>query len=96
LVQEPERAVDGKEEKMRCVLCSEAVEAGDLDVVEVGGGIVHGDCLAEREDEGLFDEPVPESAATGRAAASFECSLAELERERRARAVRRSKERKAG
>ena len=69
----------------RCALCGERVEAGDLDAVEVGVGIVHEDCLALREDEGLFgSEPDP---ATGRAA-SFECSVAELARERRERAAR--------
>jgi hypothetical protein len=69
---------------MRCALCGEPVEAGDLDAVEVGGGIVHEECLGEREDEqGLFGEPDPERlAATGRAAA-FECSVTELQRQRR-------------
>lgn len=73
----------------RCVLCGELIEACDFDAVEVGGGIVHGDCLAEREDDGLFGSQDPESAAaTRRAAASFECSVVELARERRERATR--------
>jgi hypothetical protein len=69
----------------RCPLCGKEIEAGDVDAVEVGGGIVHEDCLAERDDEGLFGGPDP---ATGRAAASFECSVVELARERRERAIR--------
>jgi hypothetical protein len=69
----------------RCPLCGEEIDAGDLDAVEVGGGIVHEDCLAAR-DEGLFGEQDP---ATGRHAASFECSVVELARERRERARRR-------
>jgi hypothetical protein len=77
----------------RCALFGERVEAGDLDAVEVGGGIVHEDCLAERKDDGLFGEPDPESAAAGRGAA-FECSTAEIERERRQRSARRAKERR--
>jgi hypothetical protein len=70
----------------RCVLCGELIAGDEPDAVEVGGGIVHEDCLALREDEGLFgSEPDP---ATGRAAASFECSVVELARERRERATR--------
>jgi len=70
---------------MRCALCGQPVEVDDDDAVEIGGGLAHGDCFAEREDEGLFgSEPDP---ATGRAA-SFECSVVELARERRERAAR--------
>ncbi|MGD0178943.1 MAG: hypothetical protein ABR880_23175 [Candidatus Sulfotelmatobacter sp.] len=80
----------------RCVLCGEPIAADDADAVEVGDGLAHGDCIAERDDEGLFGDQDPESAATGRGAA-FECSTAELERERRERAMRRAKDRrKAG
>jgi hypothetical protein len=68
----------------RCVLCGELIDAGDPDAVEVGGGLAHGDCIAEREDEGLFGDP----EATGRAA-SFECSTAELQRQRAADGRRR-------
>jgi len=77
---------------MRCALCGEPVEAGDLDAVEVGSGIVHEDCFAERDDEGLFGAPDPESAATGRAEAfemERECSVAEIERQRAAEGRRR-------
>ncbi len=78
---------------MRCPLCGKEIEADDLDAVEVGGGLAHGDCLAEHDDEGLFGDQDPEvRSATGRSAASFECSTAELERQ--ARAARRSKERR--
>jgi hypothetical protein len=73
--------------KMRCVLCGEGVEPDDVDAVQVPGGLAHGDCIAEREDEGLFGDQDPE--ATGGAAASFECSVVELARERRERARRR-------
>ena len=83
------QALDPESASERCLLCGEPVEAGDLDAVEVGGGIVHGDCLAEREDEGLglFGS----NPATGRDA-SFECSVAELERQ--ARSARRARERR--
>jgi hypothetical protein len=78
----------------RCVLCGEMIAADDPDAVEVGGGLAHVGCIEEHDHErGLFGEPDPErSVATGRAAA-FECSLAEIEIERR-RAPRRK--RKAG
>jgi hypothetical protein len=69
----------------RCALCGELTAADEPDVVEVGGGLAHEDCLAERDDEGLFGEP---DLATGRDAASFECSVVELARERRERAAR--------
>ena len=37
---------------MRCALCGEPVEAGDLDAVEVGGtALVHSDCLREHDAE---------------------------------------------
>jgi hypothetical protein len=75
----------------RCVLCGELVAADERDVVEVGGALAHGECVEEREDDGLFGEPDPErSAATGRAAAAaFECSTAEIEREARQQAARK-------
>lgn len=72
----------------RCALCGEEIEADDPDAVEVGGGIVHEECLAEREDDGLFGSQDPESAASGRAAA-FECSTAEIQRQRAAEGRRR-------
>jgi len=78
----------------RCVLCGEMIAADDPDAVEVGGGLAHEECLVEHDDEpGLF-EPDPEcrAAATGRTAASFECSTYELER--MARSARRAKERR--
>jgi hypothetical protein len=69
----------------RCVLCGELIDTDDPDAVEVGGGLAHEECIEERGDEGLFGESDP---ATGRDAASFECSVVELARERRERAVR--------
>lgn len=71
-------------------LCGKEIDAGDVDAIQVhggDGGLVHEGCIEERDDEpGLFQDP--ESAATGRAAASFECSVVELARERRERAIR--------
>ena len=79
---------------MRCALCGEAVEPDDVDAIAVPGGLMHGECIEERDDEpGLFQDPEVRSA-TGRTAASFECSVAELERQ--ARSARRAKEPKAG
>jgi hypothetical protein len=77
---------------MRCVLCGGPVE-GDLDAVEVhGDGLMHEACPDQCGDEerGLFGEPESESSsAATECAAAFECSLAEIERERRQRAARR-------
>jgi hypothetical protein len=70
----------------RCALCGERVEPDDVDAVHEPGGLMHGECIAGREDEGLFGDLDPE--ATGRGA-SFECSVVELARERRERARRR-------
>ncbi len=68
----------------RCAPCGEPVEIDDDAVIVHGGGLAHGECIAEHEDEpGLFGEQDPESAATGRGGAAFECSTAELERQRR-------------
>ncbi len=51
---------------MRCALCGEPVEAGDLDAVEVGGtALVHSDCLREHDAE-----------------QEIACSTAEITRER--------------
>ncbi|MGD0567047.1 MAG: hypothetical protein ABSA78_01480 [Candidatus Sulfotelmatobacter sp.] len=68
----------------RCVICGELIAADDPDALEVGGGLAHEECIEEHDDErGLFREPDSErSAATGRAAA-FECSVAEIQRQRR-------------
>ncbi len=77
----------------RCGLCGEAVEPDDLDALQVPGGLMHGECIAEHDDEpGLFGEPDP---ATGRDAASFECSVVELARERRERAARTRRRRRS-
>lgn len=72
----------------RCVLCGEMTAADEPDVVEVGGGLAHEGCIAERDDDGLFGSQDPESAASGRAAA-FECSTAEIQRQRAAEGRRR-------
>lgn len=75
----------------RCVLCGEMIAANDPDAVEVGGGLAHGECIEEHDDEpGLFGEQDPDSAGRG---AAFECSVAELAIQR---ARRRSARRKAG
>jgi len=72
----------------RCVLCGELIDADDPDAIEVGGGLAHEECIEEHDDErGLFGEP-ERSAAIGRAAA-FECSLAEIQRQRAAEGRRR-------
>jgi hypothetical protein len=76
----------------RCPLCGKEIDAGDVDAIQVhggDGGLVHEGCIEEHNDEpGLFGAPDPESA-TGRAAASFECSTAEVERQRAAERRRR-------
>jgi hypothetical protein len=73
----------------RCPLCGNPIDADDSDAVQVhgDGGLVHEGCIEERDDEpGLFQDPEVRSA-TGRDAASSECSVVELERQ--ARAARR-------
>lgn len=48
-------------EMTRCCLCAEPVE-GDLDAVEVGGGLVHEECLVEHDDgeEGRVERGKPD------------------------------------
>ena len=74
---------------MRCGLCGEAVEPDDADAVQVPGGLMHGECIEEHDEPGLFGAQDPESAANGRDAAAFECSTVELERQRRQAARKR-------
>jgi hypothetical protein len=50
---------------------------------------MHGECIEEHDEPGLFGAQDPESAANGRDAAAFECSTVELERQRRQAARKR-------
>ena len=56
---------------MRCPLCGKEIEADDLDAVEVGGGLAHGDCLAEHDDEGLFERSDTRGTVGDRAQRGF-------------------------
>jgi hypothetical protein len=49
----------------RCVLCGEMIAADEPDVMEIGGGLAHEGCVAERDDDGLFGSQDPGSAVTG-------------------------------